>query len=284
MLLNITKRLLLTKKMPKKQKKKNREKEIISLNLTTPKPRKDSLFTGAIFFLMILLVLGLYSILPKEKIIYQEVNSEFISFENSTLVTMSLPAVDDQGRGAITKLTVEATPGSGRTLLDIENLLFWTDTEHSIRIARNVAGNITGLNLKDYDLIYNIHANASTIGGESAGAALTIATIAALEGKKLRDDVIITGKINHDGTIAPVSGILAKAEAAKKANATLFLVPLLQSGDVIYETTEYCEKFGLTEICSVEQIPQKVNVEKEAGITTKEVETIQQALKYFLED
>ena len=274
--------------MAKRKAKKKGHKVLTqpyeSLNLAAKKPRKDPLFVGAIFFLMILLVIGLYSILPKEKIVYKEVNSEFISVENATLVTMSLPAVDENGEGVITKLTVEATPGSGRTLLDIENLLFWADTEHSIRIARNVAGNITGLDLEDYDLIYNIHANASVIGGESAGAALTIATIASLEGKKPREDVIITGKINHDGTIAPVSGILAKAEAAKEANATLFLVPLLQSGDVIYETKEYCEKFGLTEVCSTEQIPQKVNVEKETGITTKAVETIQDALKYFLED
>ena len=272
----------------KKAKKKTRMvaqpiTQLTNNNSNAKKPI-DYLFSGAVFILIAILVVALFSLAPKEKIIYQETKSEFISLENATLVTMSLPAVDDQGNGVITKLSVEATPGSGRTLLDIENLLFWADTEHSIRVARNVAGNITGLNLKDYDLIYNVHAQASIIGGESAGAALTIATIAALEGKKPKDDVIITGVVNHDGTIAPVSGILAKAIAAKDNNATLFLVPLLQSRDVVYETREHCEKFGFTEICTTEQIPQKINVEEEAGIRVEEVGTVKDALKYFLED
>ena len=77
---------------------------------------------------------------------------------------------------------------------------------------------------------------------------------------------------------------VAKAIAAKDNNATLFLVPLLQSRDIVYETREHCEKFGFTEICTTEQIPQKINVEEEAGIRVEEVGTVKDALKYFLED
>ena len=62
----------------------------------------------------------------------------------------------------------------------------------------------------------------------------------------------------------------------------VFLVPLLQSGDVVYETREHCEKFGFTEICSSETFPKKVDVTEEAGIEVVEVENIEEALKYFL--
>jgi len=196
---------------------------------------------------------------------------------------MLLPAVDSEGKGVITKLTVEASPGSGRTLTDIDNLLFWADTQHSIRVARKVAENITGKSVENYDIVYTIEANASLIGGPSAGAALSIATIAALQGRKLRDDVMITGTINHDGTIGPVSGIFDKAKASKDAGATIFLVPLLQSEGVVYETKEHCDVFGSTEICTAETRPKKVNIAEESGISIKEVESVREAMSYFFE-
>jgi len=148
---------------------------------------------------------------------------------------MKLPAVDINNSGVVTTLRVTAKPGTGKTLVDIEGLLFWADTQQSIRVARQVAANITGVDINKYDLIYSIKAQASLIGGPSAGSALTIATIAALEGKKPSEAVMMTGTINHDGTIGPVSEILEKAKAAKQAGASMLLVPLLQSKDIIYE-------------------------------------------------
>lgn len=202
---------------------------------------------------------------------------------NATQVIMNLPAVDNQGKGVMTLLVIEAIPGSGRTLVDIDNLLFWADTQHSIRIAKNVAANLSGVNIDNYDFIYNIYANASVIGGESAGAAITIATMAVLLDKKPREDVVITGTINHDGTIGPVQAILPKAEVAKAINATILLVPLLQSQEIVYEEREHCERFGPTEVCTIERIPKKVDIKEEIGIEVIEVESIQEALKYFFE-
>ncbi len=207
-----------------------------------------------------------------------------VFLQNVSIISMKVPAVDIKGNGITTFLVVEAMPGSGRTLVDIDNLLFWADTQQSIRTARKVAANVTHLDINKYDLIYNIHANATVIGGQSAGAAITIATIAALQDKSLKEEVIITGTINHDGTIGPVSEILAKARAAKQAGFSLFLVPLLQSGDIIYETTEHCEKFGVTQVCTVEQIPRRVDVANQSGIEVKEVSSIDEAMPYFISD
>jgi len=215
--------------------------------------------------------------------LFEDKVTNFFSLGDSTKVRMFLPAVDAEGKGVNTVLTVEATPGSGRTLTDIDNLLFWADTQHSIRIARRVAENITGKKMQDYDIVYTIEANATLIGGPSAGSALAIATIAALEGRKPREDVMITGSVNHDGSVGPVLAILEKAKAAKERGATLFLVPLLQSRDVIYETKEHCEVFGNNNICTTETRPKKVEVEKEAGIAVREVASIQEAMEYFFE-
>jgi uncharacterized protein len=210
--------------------------------------------------------------------------NNFFSLGDSTKVQMHLPAVDADGNGTDTILTVEATRGSGRTLTDIDSLLFWADTQHSIRIARRVAENITGKKMEDYDIIYAIEANASLIGGPSAGSALAIATIAALEGKKPKDNIMITGSINHDGSIGPVSAILEKAKAAKQSGAILFLVPLSQGRDVAYEESEHCEIFGATDICTTETKPQRIDIEQESGIEIQEVETVKDAMAYFFEN
>ncbi len=241
-----------------------------------------------ILFLLIGILIGLTGgIYYESKTIPKENNIETtneVSFEGDHVATIKVPAVDDSGNGVATKLFVKAEPGTGRTLVDINSLLFWVDTQNSIRMAKLVAENITGLELDNYDITYGITANASLIGGESAGAALTMATIAALKGDKLRDDVMITGTVNHDGTIGPIGGVLEKAEAAKAVNATLFLVPLLQSHDITYEEKTHCEKFGFMEWCNTERIPRKVNIGDEAGIEVREVETIEEAYSYFVQE
>jgi uncharacterized protein len=203
------------------------------------------------------------------------------AFNNASYAFIIIPAVDEEDNGLTTVLTVEIIPGAGRVLANIDRLLFWTDTQNSIRTSSRVASNITGKNLSQYDIIYTIITNATSVEGPSAGTALTIATIAALEGKKLDERVFITGAINHDGTIGPVGEILQKARAAKEAGARLLLVPLHQSQEITYETRKYCEQIGPAQICTTEKVPQKINIAEEAGIDVIEVANIQEALHYF---
>ena len=92
---------------------------------------------------------------------------------------------------------------------------------------------------------------------------------------------MITGTINHDGSIGPIGGILEKAKAAGDIDASLFLVPLLQAQEIVYEESEHCEKFGFMEWCSIERIPKQIDISQEAGIEVKEVGSIQEALDYF---
>jgi uncharacterized protein len=263
---------------------KKRRKKIEDLQIQDMKVSFKFILIVLLVILIVVFLLDSLVDVPEgeevEEIVEKKINS-FFSLDGSTRVKMHLPAVDTEGNGVNTILTVEATPGSGRTLTDIDNLLFWADTQHSMRIARRVAENITGKKVENYNIVYTIEANASLIGGPSAGAALTVATIAALEGRELRENVMITGSINHDGSIGPVTAILEKASASKDIGAEIFLVPLAQSRDVIYETTEHCEVFGHTEICTTETKPRKIEVEQESGIEIREVGTVQDAMLYF---
>lgn len=202
----------------------------------------------------------------------------------SSFSTITIPAVDTEGNGITTTMFVQAFPGFGRILTNIDRLLFWVDTQNSIRRSTQIAENITGMNMTGYDILYTIQANASVIGGPSAGAAITIATIAALQNRTINDSVMITGTVNHDGTIGPVGNILEKAIVSKEVGAELFLVPLTQSTEVTYKTREYCEKIGWVDFCSTETYPVKVDIEEDAEIAVKEIMNIEEAVEYMLTD
>jgi uncharacterized protein len=199
-----------------------------------------------------------------------------------TEAEIKIPAVDNQGRGVATTLKVQAKIGEGRTLINIDQLLFWIDTQNSIRIAKAVAQNITKLDLSKIDLIYTIEANASIIEGPSAGAAITIATIAALQNKSVNQSVMITGTINPDGSIGQVGGILAKAKASKDIGATLFLVPKGQGTQVNYVPQEKCERIGPLTYCTITYKEESIDISEKIGIKVLEVSSIYDALKYFL--
>ncbi len=200
----------------------------------------------------------------------------------SSFASVVIPAVDSDGNGITTEMFVQAFPGSGRILTNIDRLLFWVDTQNSIRRATQVAENLTGVNITEYDIVYTIQANASVIGGPSAGAAITVATIAAIMNRTLNESVMITGSVNHDGSIGPVGNVVEKAVASREAGAQLFLVPMTQSTEVTYRTREYCEKIGWIDFCTTETYPVKVDIEKEAGLRVEEVMNIEEALEYML--
>jgi len=197
-------------------------------------------------------------------------------------VSLILPAVDDNGKGVTTRLTVQAKPGAGKVLIDVNNLFFFVDTQNSIKTAREVAQNITGIDFSKVDLIYSIDANVSAVEGPSAGAALAIASIAAVENKSVNSSVVITGTIEPDGTIGPIGAVLEKAQAAKSVGATLFLVPQGQGTSSTYKPIQQCETIGSLIYCTTEYRGTKTDISSSVGITVKEVSTVNDALKYFL--
>ena len=207
---------------------------------------------------------------------------EMFNDTNMSVAMITVPAIDENDSGVSTTLVVQALPGTGRAMVNIDKLLFWVDTQYSIRTAKDVAQNITGLDLSYYDIVYTIAANASVIEGPSAGAALTVATIAALEGKSVNSSVVMTGTINHDGSIGPVGGVVEKAMAARAAGSELMLVPVSQSEEVSYESVKHCDRIGPTQVCNMEQIPRRVSVEEEAGIPVREVMNVEEAIGYIL--
>jgi uncharacterized protein len=135
-----------------------------------------------------------------------------------------VPAVSSEGFGIMTQIDVEILPGKGRVLVNAIPLT-GIETQNSERVAVDVASEYTGYNFSNDDVIFTIHTEANVVDGPSAGAALTVATIAAVEGKQIKDDVTLTGTIEPDGSIGPVGNIFEKAKVAAEHNYTTILIP-----------------------------------------------------------
>jgi uncharacterized protein len=208
-----------------------------------------------------------------------------------------IAAVRSDGPGVICNLKVKISPGEGRILVDT-HLLIGFDFQYAERIAVKVASKVTGIELDDdgigfkgADVLFVVSVpteesvEIQAIDGPSAGAATTLATIAAIENRALREDVIITGTIQEDGRVGPVGGVFEKAKAADNAGAKLFLVPSGQSVVTMYK--EVVRELGPFRWVTYEPIRVDLNqYAQEAGwnIEIREVSTIEEAIDLMLEE
>ncbi|OGI11656.1 hypothetical protein A3K64_00885 [Candidatus Micrarchaeota archaeon RBG_16_36_9] len=243
---------------------------------------RKSLMALLIIGILLGSVIGYYvsSQYAPEKIVTQYVYEQ--GNLTSSFAEIGLAAVDQDGNGIITPLVVEAKPGNGKILTNIEKILFWVDTQQSMQTAKQVAGNLTGIDVENYDLIFTLNSNATLVGGPSAGGALTVATIAALENKKLKSDVMMTGTINPDGTIGEIGGVLEKAKAAKDVGAEIFLVPKGQGTETYLKPEESCVQRSSFLFCTTKYNEVTINIGKNVGISVIEVANVNDALKYFI--
>ena len=142
-------------------------------------------------------------------------------------------------RGVVMNVLVELRNGEGRLLINTQPRV-GIDLQTSGRTAVLVAQNLTGVSLATTDVILTVIADTDVevVDGPSAGSAITLALIAAIQNQTLRGDVFISGTVNPDRTIGPVGGLQYKALAAAEKGATMFLVPKGQSSVVVYTPVE----------------------------------------------
>jgi predicted S18 family serine protease len=189
--------------------------------------------------------------------------------------------------GVMGRVTVEVRPGKGRVLMNT-NPFVEPDTQYSAETAVEVAQKYTGKNLKDRDVIISFDITGELIGGPSAGAAMTVATIAAIEEKQVREDVAITGTIREDGRIGIVGGIIQKAEAAANNGVKLFLVPERELRLTYYEKQVKTERIAPGFIIQrVNYVPKTLDLNNytmsQWSMETRGVSTIEDVVEYMLE-
>ena len=110
----------------------------------------------------------------------------------------------DTNTGIVLPLETKLEYGSGELLLDASNVSFTKDFQNTMRISLKVAQNFAGEEISKYNVIFHVsnpYNNTLTLTGSSAGTIMTVALIAALKNKTLKEGIMVTGGINENGEI-----------------------------------------------------------------------------------
>lgn len=203
-----------------------------------------------------------------------------VALEEGVSVPLVADKVTGDGEeGALLGAQVIVVNGTGHVFVDT-NPYTQVDLQGSARLAAMVASDVLRVDQKAYDFYYIIEISSPIIGGPSAGAALTVATIAAINKWTLKPNVVMTGMINPDESIGPVGGIPYKLEAAAAKNYTLFLVPEGQTTVTVKKVSSYLKGTHIITGDSEETVD-VVELGKKLNVTVKEVSTIQEVVLAF---
>jgi predicted ATP-dependent protease len=139
-------------------------------------------------------------------------------------------------RGYVLRADVKLAEGQGRVLVNTE-VLNGMDIQTSVRTAAAVVEALTGASFGNTDIILTITSDVTVdaVDGPSAGAAITVALLAALRRVDVMEGVYITGTINSDGSVGKVGGVPYKALAAAEEGAETVIVPAGQGMVTLYE-------------------------------------------------
>ena len=101
----------------------------------------------------------------------------------------------------------------------------------SVFNAASVLRQVTGKDIHDFDVHINV-IGGGNIDGPSAGTAILAALVSAVTGKKIRQDVAVTGEISLQGKVRPVGGVFEKAYGAKQAGIKTLVIPKENAKDI----------------------------------------------------
>ncbi|TKJ17248.1 hypothetical protein CEE44_01810 [Candidatus Woesearchaeota archaeon B3_Woes] len=180
--------------------------------------------------------------------------------------------------GSTADLYLEIQKGKGRIFLDTYPLTK-LDTQMSTRFAKEIACSEIDFDCSNYDFIYTIKSDSVIVGGPSAGAAITLLTIAALENLELNENITITGTINSGGLIGPVGGLKEKIDAASEIGIITILIPHGERTAEIENITiaDYVINISIEN----KSIIDLIKYGKSKGVNVLEVSTIDEVLYYI---
>jgi predicted S18 family serine protease len=187
-------------------------------------------------------------------------------------------------QGVVMEAEVELVEGSGRVLVDTVPMI-GIDIQTSVNTAVLVVEELAGVSLSKTDVVLTIRADeeVEVVDGGSAGAAITVALLAAVTEQEINEGVYMTGTIMNDMTLGEIGGVAYKALAVAELGAEQFLIPKGQSTIVVYQpkTVEFFRR----SIVTYERVYMDLEeylAEQGYSIDVVEVETVEEALEYFL--
>jgi ATP-dependent Lon protease len=92
------------------------------------------------------------------------------------------------------------------------------------------------------DIHLHVPAGAIPKDGPSAGVTMVTALASLLTGRKVKNDVAMTGEITLRGKVLPIGGIKEKALAARRAGIKTIIVPMENRKDILEDIPEDVQK------------------------------------------
>jgi ATP-dependent Lon protease len=131
----------------------------------------------------------------------------------------------------------------------------------SVFNAASVIRKLTSEDLANYDLHINV-VGGGRIDGPSAGAAIFLAVLSAVQDRPIPQDVAVTGELSIQGKVRTVGGIFEKIYGARQAGIKKVLLPAENEKDVPPDI----KGVQVVLVSSVEDIIRNVFPAADAGI------------------
>ena len=134
-------------------------------------------------------------------------------------------------------LFIETTKMPGEGKLQLTGQLGDVMKESAQAALSFIRSNAKALNIeerfdKSWDLHIHIPAGAIPKDGPSAGVTLLSSVVSVLTGRKINNDLAMTGEITLRGSVLPVGGIKEKVIAAHRAGLKTIILPKLNEKDL----------------------------------------------------
>ncbi|MEN8142264.1 MAG: endopeptidase La, partial [Thermodesulfobacteriota bacterium] len=108
--------------------------------------------------------------------------------------------------------------------------------------------------LEEIDIHVHVPAGAIPKDGPSAGITMATALYSALSGKKVSQDVAMTGEITLRGRVLPIGGLKEKALAALRADIRKIIIPEQNKKDLIEIPKNLRDQMEFIPVKNVEQV------------------------------
>lgn len=157
--------------------------------------------------------------------------------------------------GSLTKISLTISNGNGSVSVtgpfEVAN-----STRDSAITAVHYALSYLNLNGSALNFNYTINSPGDNVSGPSAGAAMALLAISALQHKPLRSDFTMTGTISANGSIGEIGGVYDKSNASVHGNLNLILVPYVPSysyESLLYSLTQASLGIPLVQVKNITQ-------------------------------
>ena len=196
------------------------------------------------------------------------------SIENREIIVPVISVSDFTNKGSIASMLIQGIPGNSQIYLRTNPYIDPT-LQYSSNIASQVAKRYIENDEMDFIITYDISSNY--LGGESAGAAKTLAMIAIYTNQSIRKDTIITGVIYPNGRIGFVEEIPEKIKTAANNGFKRILIP------EIHRKIDFSDRFILRRDFSTSSLEDIKNYSFEKyGIEVISVKNIDEVIESML--